>query len=73
MDVSGIRKPGEWPFPIPEITADAIDEYIAAYERDDIYLGDYYDDLDGATREMDDPDEEDQVRAYYLLDGWRRG
>jgi len=24
------------------------------------------------TREMDDPDEEDQVRAYYLLDGWRR-
>ena len=48
-----IRRPKDWPFPIPEITAEAIN-----------------DELDGATREMDNLDQETLVRNYYLLEEW---
>ena len=30
MDVSMIRRPQDWPFPIPQITAESIDELIDA-------------------------------------------
>ena len=48
-----IRRPEDWPFPIPEITAEAINDLVDAIERGDRYLGSLYDELDGATREMD--------------------
>lgn len=60
-----IRRPKDWPFPIPEITAEAI-------KRGDRYLGSLYDELDGATREMDNLDQETLVRNYYLLEEWDR-
>ena len=31
-----------------------------------------YDELDGATREMSNPDQETLVRNYYLLEEWDR-
>lgn len=65
-----IRRPKDWPFPIPEITAEAIADLVDAIERGDRYLGSLYDELDGATREMSDPDQETLVRNYYLLEEW---
>ena len=65
-----IRRPKDWPFPIPEITAEAINDLVDAIERGDRYLGSLYDELDGATREMDNLDQETLVRNYYLLEEW---
>lgn len=63
-----IRRPKDWPFPIPEITAEAINDLVDAIKRGDRYLGSLYDELDGATREMDNLDQETLVRNYYLLE-----
>lgn len=65
-----IRRPKDWPFPIPEITAEAINDLVDAIERGGRYLGSLYDELDGATREMDNLDQETLVRNYYLLEEW---
>ena len=67
-----IRRPEDWPFPIPEITAEAINDLVDAIKRGDRYLGSLYDELDGATREMDNLDQETLVRNYYLLEEWDR-
>lgn len=40
-----IRRPKDWPFPIPEITAEAINDLVDAIERGDRYLGSLYDEL----------------------------
>lgn len=65
-----IRRPGDWPFRIPGITADAINDLVDAIERGDRFTGSLYDELDGCTREMDDPDEETLIRNYYLHEEW---
>ena len=71
MDVSAIRRPQDWPFPITQITADSIDELIDALRRDvsDSTLSIYYDAVDGCSREMANEDQEMMVRDYYLHDG----
>ncbi|WP_236717063.1 hypothetical protein [Bifidobacterium longum] len=72
MDVSMIRRPQDWPFPIPQITTESIDELIDALHRDvsDSTLSIYYDAVDGCSREMENEDQEMMVREYYLHDGW---
>ena len=65
-----IRRPEDWPFPIPKITADSINDLVDAIERGDRYLGSLYDELDGGTREMSNPDQETLVRNYYLHEEW---
>ena len=72
MDVSAIRRPQDWPFHIPQITADSIDELIDALRRyvSDSTLSIYYDAVDGCSREMANEDQEMMVRDYYLHDGW---
>ncbi|MGN0109827.1 MAG: hypothetical protein ACI38B_07155 [Bifidobacterium sp.] len=69
-DTPRIRRARDWPFPIPQITAEAIDELVDAIERGDRWTGSLYDELDGATREMSDPDQETIIRNYYLLEEW---
>lgn len=71
MDVSNMRNPEDWPFHIPDITADAIRELKEAYRTDSHFIGDELDDFDRSTREMSNPDQETQVRNYYLLEQWR--
>lgn len=71
MDVSMIKKPEDWDFPIPQITADAINDLIAAYARGGS-VGNELDDLDGATREMRNQDQEAIIRNYYLREEWDR-
>ena len=72
MDVSAIRRPQDWSFPIPQITAESIDELIDALRRgvSDSTLSIYYDAVDGCSREMANEDQEMMVRDYYLHDGW---
>ncbi|WP_101455043.1 hypothetical protein [Bifidobacterium thermophilum] len=50
-DTPHIRRARDWPFLIPQITAEAIDELVDAIERGDRWTGSLYDELDGATRE----------------------
>lgn len=71
MDVSMIKKPEDWDFPIPQITADAINDLIASYARGGS-VGNELDDLDGATREMSNQDQEAIIRNYYLREEWDR-
>ncbi len=72
MDVSHIRKPEDWPVEIPEFTADAINKLIDALANDARWTGDLYDELDGSTRDIVDPDQEMAVRDYYLRERWAR-
>ena len=71
MDVSSIRGPYDWPFSVPPITAECIDEFLDALRRDDPNISAYYDEVDGGSREMANEDDEMTIRAYYLHGGWR--
>lgn len=70
MDISHIKRPEDWDFEIPAITAEAINDLLDALARDERWVGSLYDELDGATREMSNIDEETLVRDYYLLEQW---
>lgn len=73
MDVTHIKGVDDWDFEIPEITAEAINDFIAALARDEHHFMDIYlDGIAGCSREMSDPDEEQIIRNYYLHGGWRK-
>lgn len=73
MDVSNIRRPEDWPFPIPKYLAEDIDALIDALARDASAsdMGLLLDNLDGSTRDIEREDWEMQVRDYYLRKRWR--
>ena len=71
MNVDGIKRAADWPFPMEEGLAQAIDELLSAMGREDIFVGDYMDDVQGWARTL--PAELDgQVYDYYLRGGWQR-
>lgn len=71
METLGIKRPEDLPFPVPEDLANAITGLLAAMERDDLFIGDYMDDVQGASRLL--PDDEDMwVYDYYLRGGWHK-
>lgn len=49
---------------MPEDTAEAINELLDTYPRDQCWTSDLYDNLDGATGDICDLDEEAKVRDY---------
>lgn len=72
VDVSGIMRPEELDFEVPEDLAHAIDELIAALARDDqMNLDCYLNEVEGAARSA--PEDDDAwVRWYYCDFGWRK-
>lgn len=73
MDVSGILRPEELDFEVPEELAYAIDELIAALARDDqMNLDCYLNEVEGAARSVSE-DDDAWVRWYYCDFGWRKG
>ena len=73
MDVSGMLRPEQLDFEVPEELSHAIDELIAALARDDrTNLDCYLDEVQGAARSV--PEDDDAwVRWYYCDFGWRKG
>ena len=73
MDVSGIMRPEELDFEVPEELAHAIDELIAALARDDqMNLDCDLNEVEGAARSVSE-DDDAWVRWYYCDFGWRKG
>ncbi|GGI15211.1 hypothetical protein GCM10007377_14770 [Galliscardovia ingluviei] len=71
MDVSRIKGAHDWDFPVPEITAEAIDDFIAALARDErLFMDIYYDAVDSCSREMSNERDEMVIRNYYLGNEW---
>lgn len=70
MNVRGIRRSGDWPFPMPEFTANAIDELVDAWERDDRDIDCYMDEVEGCARGVS-PERDRQIYEYYLMGGYR--
>lgn len=71
MDVSGMLRPEELDFEVPEDLAYAIGELIAALARDDrMNLDCYLNEVEGAARSASE-DDDAWVRWYYCDFGWR--
>lgn len=71
MDVSGILRPGQLGFEVPEELADAIDALIDALARDEhLSLDCYLDEVQAAARGVSEEDDA-WVRWYYCDYGWR--
>lgn len=72
MDVSGILRPEQLGFEVPEELADAIDALIDALARDErLSLDCYLDEVQAAARGVSEEDDA-WVRWYYCDYGWRK-
>ncbi len=71
MDVSKMISPEELPFEVSEQLANDITALREAFERDDINLDAYLDEVEGSARELREEDDM-RIRRYYVLGGWKR-
>lgn len=69
MNVKGIRRSKDWPFPMPAFTAQAIDELVDAMERDDRNLDCYQDEVEGCARGVS-AEHDREIYLYYLEGGY---
>lgn len=72
MDTSKILRPEQLPFPVTYDLENAINELLAAWERDDkLNIDAYLDEVEAAGRDL--CDEHDMwIRNYYVYGGWRK-
>lgn len=72
MDTSSILKPEQLPFRVPPELAFAINELIAAFERDEtLNLDCYLDEVQAAARGVSEENDA-WIRKYYVQYGWRK-
>lgn len=72
MDISGILRPEQLPFKVPLDLRIAIDELLAAWERDEqLNLDCYLDEVQSAARSVNEENDA-WVRSYYVDYGWRK-
>lgn len=50
MNIEGIKTADQLPFPVPRQLADDIAALLAAMERDDMFVDDYFDEVQGSAR-----------------------
>lgn len=72
MDTSGILRPEELPFPIPQILAGDIHALIDAIERDDLCVDCYENEVESCARRLDE-EHDVWTRRYHARGGWRNG
>ena len=71
MDITGILKPEELPFDVPEDLELAINDLLDAWERDEMADIDCcLDEVHGAARGLS-TENDAWVREYYIRGGWR--
>lgn len=69
MNVTGIKRAEDWPFPMPDFLKKEINELVDAMTRDDENLDGYQDNLEGCARNV--PERENMILYdYYLRGGW---
>ena len=72
MDISGILRPEQLPFDVPPDLELAINELLAAWERDEsLNLDCYLDEVQAVARSVNEENDA-WVRQYYVQYGWRR-
>ena len=72
MDVSGILRPGQLPFKVTPDLEFAINELIAAWERDErLNLDCYLDEVQSAARSVSEENDA-WIRRYYVQYGWKK-
>ena len=72
MDTSGILRPEQLPFKVPPDLEYAINELLAAWERDEkLNLDCYLDEVQAAARSVSEENDA-WVRRYYVQYGWRK-
>lgn len=72
MNTKGILRPNELPFKVPPDLEFAINELLAAWERDEERdLDCYLDEVQGSARSVSE-DNDRWICNYYLLGGWRK-
>ena len=73
MDTSKILRPEQLPFPVPPELEYAINELLAAWERDEsLNLDCYLDEVQAAARGVNE-EKDAWLRKYYVQYGWRKG
>lgn len=73
MDTSKILRPEQLPFRVPADLEHAINELLAAWERDEkLNLDCYLDEVQAAARSVSEENDA-WIRRYYVLYGWKRG
>ena len=73
MDTSGILRPEQLPFKVPPDLEYAINELLAAWERDEkLNLDCYLDEVQAAARRGVSEENDAWVRRYYVQYGWRK-
>lgn len=71
MNIEGVKRPEDLPFPVNDDVRDRINEMLDAKERDDILLDCYEVELELSARDFGGPEGE-WIKRYYLQGGWRR-
>lgn len=72
MDVSRILRPEQLPFKVTKDLEHAINELIAALERDDdLMLDGYLDEVESAARSVKE-EHDAWIRKYYVNYGWKK-
>lgn len=67
-----VKRAADWEFPLPPFLAQAVDAFADAVESEGatipghLDIGDYLMDIDSASRDLSDPDQERAIRDYYL-------
>ena len=73
MDVSNILRPEQLPFKVTPDLDFAINELIAALERDErLNLDCYLDEVQSAARSVSEENDA-WIRRYYVQYGWKKG
>lgn len=71
MDVSGILKPEELPFSVPQFLADDINDLIEAWETDSDLVPFLLDEVEGSARGVSEENDR-WIRSYYVHYGWKK-
>lgn len=72
MDTSKILRPEQLPFEVPPDLECAINELIAAFERDEkLNLDCYLDEVQSSARSVSEENDA-WIRQYYVQYGWRK-
>lgn len=69
MNIKGIKTSKDWDFELHPQLAQSIDDYLAARERDDIFIGDYMDAIEADAR-FQNAEQDHLIYDYYLRGGY---
>ena len=70
-DFSNVKRSRDWRIYLSSESAEAIDDLVAAIERQDLMNFDLYLEDCAASFRTQSPEDEAELRNYYLAGGWK--